>query len=335
MKLSFDKARLIAAFLVIAVHTYPFLSISPTIDILFSHIFCRIAVPLFLMITGYFIIPKALENKENLKQYIMKIIKLYFLVSIFYLLILLYAGSWKNITIISLVKDILINGVFYHLWYFPALILGLPICYFLMKKWKGINLTILLLILYLIGLLGDSYYGLFSKIEMLRKFYDKIFLIFDYTRNGLFYAPIFLYLGYYINEKKYSISKSLNILLLVISIVLMEIEGYLLYSLNFIRHDSMYVFLLPVMFFLFCFLVSHQEKTNKKYRNIATTIYITHPFFIIIVNHIVKWIPLKIEIIDHHFICYLVVSLISLLFSILYCKFKEILQKKMTININL
>ena len=47
-----DRYRLIAAFLVIAIHTSPLLSVNENADFFLTRIFARMAVPLFLMITG-------------------------------------------------------------------------------------------------------------------------------------------------------------------------------------------------------------------------------------------------------------------------------------------
>ena len=46
----------------------------------------------------------------------------------------IYMGKFNNISIFSIIKDILINGTLYHLWYFPALILGIWITYYFIKK---------------------------------------------------------------------------------------------------------------------------------------------------------------------------------------------------------
>ena len=67
--LNLDFARLIAAILIVAIHIFPFYTINTTLDFIFTHVICRIGVPLFLMITGYFVIPKALKNKCFKKVY--------------------------------------------------------------------------------------------------------------------------------------------------------------------------------------------------------------------------------------------------------------------------
>ena len=43
-------------------------------------------------------------------------------------------------------------------------------------------------LLYLVGLGGDSYYGLTCQLPALEALYGEIFQIFAYTRNGLFFT---------------------------------------------------------------------------------------------------------------------------------------------------
>lgn len=83
----------------------------------------------------------------------------------------------------------LFNGTFYHLWYFPALVLGACLVYGLLRilgpRWAWLPA----LLLYAAGLLGDSYFGLTAALPPLRAGYEALFLLFDYTRNGLFFPP--------------------------------------------------------------------------------------------------------------------------------------------------
>ena len=48
--------------------------------------------------------------------------------------------------------------------------------------------------LYLIGLFGDSYYGLAEQLSGVRCFTHS-FLVSDHTRNGIFFAPLFFRAG--------------------------------------------------------------------------------------------------------------------------------------------
>ena len=77
-KLNMDSIRLIASFLIVAIHISPFDQINPNFDFFFTRIFCRIAVPIFLMITGYYLIDKSLKDINILKNYTKKILKIYY-----------------------------------------------------------------------------------------------------------------------------------------------------------------------------------------------------------------------------------------------------------------
>ena len=74
----------------------------------------------------------------------------------------------------------LFNGTFYHLWYFPALVLGACLVYGLLcilgPRWAWLPA----LLLYAAGLLGDSYFGLTAALPPLRAGYEALFLLFDY-----------------------------------------------------------------------------------------------------------------------------------------------------------
>ncbi len=314
--LNLDFARLIAAILIVAIHIFPFYTINTTLDFIFTHVICRIGVPLFLMITGYFVIPKALKNINVLKKYTINIIKIYLLCILLYLPINIYAGY--EFSIANILKDIFIEGAFYHLWYFPALILGIWILYFLVKNFKTNVVFIISIILYLIGLFGDSYYYLNN--EFFLNIYNKIFTIFDYTRNGLFYVPIFLFLGYFLNNKKTDKTKSLY--LFIVFYLLMIVEGLILHNFNIQKHDSMYLMLIPTMYFLFSFLINYKGE-NIKYRNMATTIYIFHPFFIVVVRFIAKIFNLEEILVYNNLIHYIVVVIISIIFALIINKVKK------------
>ena len=99
--MSLDKFRLFASILIVAIHTYPLSSINENLDFVFTHIFCRIGVPIFLMITGYFVLPKAIQDKKSLMKYTKKIAKIYFLCMILYLPVNIYAGKLKGISFVG------------------------------------------------------------------------------------------------------------------------------------------------------------------------------------------------------------------------------------------
>lgn len=329
-KISIDKFKIFAAILIIAIHTYPFTSVNTTFEFIFTHVLCRIGVPFFLMATGYFVLPKAIKDRDALVEYTKKILKIYAICIVLYFPVNIYAGKLKEFsTIGGVLKEILINGTFYHLWYFPALILGIWVTYFIIKNIKNRKGLVVCIALFIIGLFGDSYYGLSEKVVAIKYIYNAIFNIFEYTRNGLFFVPIFLYLGYMMKNKKWEISKKQNIVLIVISFILMILEGLLLHHFKLQRHDSMYIMLIPTMMSIFNLIVQNNNENNRTLRNISTTIYIMHPIFIIIVRGIAKVVHLQNIMIDNSVIHYLLVVISTVIFSLCFEKLGE---KVRTIN---
>ena len=70
-----DFFRFISAILIVAIHTSPLMSYSQTGDFIFTRIIARVAVPFFLMTSGYFLISKYTYNADKLKEFVMKCLK--------------------------------------------------------------------------------------------------------------------------------------------------------------------------------------------------------------------------------------------------------------------
>lgn len=274
------------------------------------------------MITGYYILDRALKDKQVLVDYTKKKLKIYLLCILLYLPINIYMGSFKNIDIITILKDFFINGTLYHLWYFPALIVGVWITYYLVKKLGRKKALIATILLYIIGVFGDSYYGITIMNQITKNIYELIFNIFDYTRNGLFYVPIFICLGHIIKAGTRKTTK-FDLLYALLFFILMSVEGSILHYYNLQRHDSMYLFLLPLMYFLFCCSMDHSKTSNKKIRNIATYIYIFHPLFIVGIRFVSGIIGMDKIFVENNLILYLLVCITTTIFAFLIEKIKK------------
>lgn len=85
-------------------------------------------------------------------------------------------------------------------------------------------------ILYIIGLFGDSYYGIVKSVSCLNGFYNLIFQLTDYTRNGIFFAPIFFVLGGYISDNQNRLSLKRSIVGFIVCFALMFGEALALYG---------------------------------------------------------------------------------------------------------
>ena len=345
-----DRYRLIAAFLVIAIHTSPLLSVNENADFFLTRIFARMAVPLFLIITGRYVAAKFWERDLDgedhsvtvLLRFLKKIAILYGVSIGLYLPIGVYAGHYKEITVTGIFRMLIFDGTFYHLWYFPACMLGMVIvwiCSRIAKKhqreikndadrndvignsenrnfvsrssvqegtWASIsdvgfrNAFVIVIILYLLGLLGDSYYRLTTQIPALKTMYDGMFHVFSYTRNGIFLVPIFLMIGVWFARAEQENAVQCDIYWessepkrwnrkragvgLLISLAFMTVEGFALHTADWQRHDSMYVMLPIVMVFLYIWICAKPQEPSKKLRSLSTWIYILHPAVIVVVH---------------------------------------------------
>lgn len=308
-----DPFRLIAAFLVVANHTSPLLSFNGDADFILTRIISRVAVPFFLMVSGYFLyqyIEKG--DKAYIKAFLKKIGLLYIVSILLFLPLNIYAGHYQGENwLMAVIKDILLNGTFYHLWYLPGLITGSLLVIFFVRR-IGLHRTFLVSIfLYFIGLFGDSYYGAVKPFPLLVEVYDSIFSVSEYTRNGFFLVPIFLVMGMLISKRTREIKPMNNFVLLFVSLAILIVEGLLLNQHSLQRHDSMYIMLIPTMYFLFLSLLQLKGKSSKRIRNLSLVIYIIHPWLIVLVRFAAGLFHLENLFIHQSFVHYLAVSGLS------------------------
>lgn len=307
-----DYFRMIAAVLIVAIHTSPLASFSATGDFIFTRIIARVAVPFFLVTSGFFLISRYSYNADKLRKFIKKTALIYAAAIVIYIPINIYNGYFSEDNLLpKIIKDIVFDGTLYHLWYLPAAIVGAVIAWYLVKQWAYRKAFAVTLVLYIVGLFGDSYYGIAENIPSLNNFYHLIFQVSDYTRNGIFFAPIFFVLGGYISDNKDKLSFKKSIIGFTTCFSLMFAEALTLHRFELQRHDSMYVFLLPSICFLFYFLMHFKGKNRAQLRTISLIIYIIHPFVIVLIRLFAKITHLQNALVENSLIHYLLVCIIS------------------------
>lgn len=320
-----DFFRVPAALLVVAIHTSPLVIWSENADFFLTRVLARIAVPFFFMVTGQFVLSdylyKPASNSERIWRYMRKILLLYGISILIYLPVGIYAGHYKNLTVQSALRMLLFDGTFYHLWYFPACMVGIMAVCLLSRFLELKQIFIVAGLLYLIGLFGDSYFGLTQKLPFVAAIYEKGFHIWSYTRNGLFLAPVFLLLGAALGNRKGCKKRSYAYAGFVCSLFLMTVEAFALRNFRFQRHDSMYLMLIPTVAFGYQILLTPLSlhgrlKEVSMLRTISTGIYIIHPAMIVVVRGIAKFSGISM-LTDHSLIHYICVVLLSLLVSFL------------------
>lgn len=322
-----DYFRFVSALLVIAIHTSPLSSFGEIGNFILTRVIARVAVPFFFMTSGFFIITRYAYHANKVKIFVKKTLIIYGAAILIYIPINIYNGYFNRKNLLqTIIKDVLFDGTLYHLWYLPASIMGVTIAWYLVKKLDYPKALLITSVLYIIGLFGDSYYGITEKISSLNRFYKLLFQLSDYTRNGIFFAPIFFILGGIIADKHHRISLKKSIYGFGISLTFMLGEALFLHHFNLQRHDSMYIFLLPSMYFLFHAILYFNRKRLVWLRTLSLVIYIIHPMAIVIIRLFAKLLHLQSLLVKNSTIHFFIVCLTSLAFAVvvtmLWSKYK-------------
>ncbi len=270
-----DFFRIIAAALVVVIHAP---SADGTLNLIFKGAVARIAVPFFFAVTGIF---TDFQSAENVKKLATKTLVLYAAATAVYLPYGAYSSS---------VRSMLFDGTFYHLWYFPAAMIGALIVFALYKLPRSAAFAIASA-LYIFGLCGDSYAGLARNIPAINAALDFLTEIFSFTRNGLFFAPIFLMIGNVIGKKindprncGYGIKVYAPCL--AISLAALIIERIALRDIAVGMLSNMFISLVPCTVFLLLTLTSIKMRPRPNLRTVSMWIYIIHPVIIDLINRV-------------------------------------------------
>ncbi len=286
-----DAFRLAAAVLVVTIHTGPLGSIAPAADFWLTRVLARVAVPFFLMVSGYFL---AAHGWKDLRRFWLHTALVYLAAVALYLPLNLYAGD----SAAHWLRGLLWEGTAYHLWYFPALLWGVLLARALARLGMPAALSIAGA-LYLAGLGGDSYFGLITRLPAATRWYSALFTVTDYTRNGLFYAPLFLLLGAALAGQPAPRSYRGSALGLAAGLAALTAEAFRLRGLAVQRHDSMYLFLPVCMVFLFRLLLSFNAGRSRAARDLSLLIYLLHPGCIVAVRGLAKLTGTRALLVDN------------------------------------
>lgn len=279
--------RVVAAFLVVALHTSPLAGYSGTADFVFTRVIARVAVPFFFMVTGYFVLSKG----TGVRRFLKKTAIIYAASAALYLPINVYAGHLQGWGLLDLVQQVFFEGTFYHLWYLPAALLGAWLTSLLMSRTSRGVCAAIVTALYVLGLLGDSYWGLIEGVPGVSSAYNALFALMGYTRNGLFFAPMFMFLGAEMRMAKRR-SVGFEAAGLVLSFALMLAEALNARAQGWQRHDSMYVLLPFVMYFLFALLSRVKGSVRLPLGSFSLLVYVLHPAVIIVVRGAARFLGL-------------------------------------------
>ena len=305
-----DLFRFLSSIIIIVLHVRPFFTVSYEIDMAINNIIGRICVPFFFFISGYFAAKQEQKKPDYIRSYIRSMIPVYLLWSAVYLPwslslaapyiqqasgLLCTIGlptAIQNLLLLLLVPlavivALLYSGVYYHLWYFPALLLSMLV----LRWWKRkYSLRVLLTVSFVLLLFGatETYYGFCGQFfQSLLHYYYAVFFT---TRNFLFFALFYVTLGYWMGKQEQPAS-SLCFLKLLLSIAALVGEGMLLQTTQ--RLDSnILLACVPLVYYLFsCLLYTNihvPQLSEIPFRAISKYYYLVHPLMILFVH---AWFP--------------------------------------------
>lgn len=311
-----DLFRLAAAFLMVAIHTSPLADVSETGDFILTRVLARVGVPFFFMTSGFFLISRDVCHTKRLRDFEKKTAVIYGAAILLYLPVNVYQGYFQTEHFLpKLLKDLAFDGTLYHLWYLPAAMLGALLAWGLMGKLGERRALAAAAVLYLVGLFGDSYYGLTEQFSGMDCFYTQLFLVSDYTRNGIFFAPLFFLLGGILAQKE---RKKLPVCVagFCVSFCLMLAEALLLRHFSLQRHDSMYLLLPFCMYFLFGALLHIRGRRMAFLRDVSLVIYLIHPLVIVMLRPAARLLGLWELLVENSVVHFLAVAALSAVFAV-------------------
>ena len=305
-----DLFRFLSSIIIIVLHARPFFTVSYEIDMAINNIIGRICVPFFFFISGYFAAKQEQKKPDYIRSYIRSMIPVYLLWSAVYLpwslslaapYIQQVSGLLCTIGLPTAIQNLLLlllvplavivallySGVYYHLWYFPALLLSMLVLRWWKRKYSLRGLLTVSFVLLLFGA-TETYYGFCGQFfQSLLHYYYAVFFT---TRNFLFFALFYVTLGYCMGKQEQPAS-SLCFLKLLLSIAALVGEGMLLQTTQ--RLDSnILLACVPLVYYLFsCLLYTNihvPQLSEIPFRAISKYYYLVHPLMILFVH---AWFP--------------------------------------------
>ena len=244
----------------------------------------RLAVPFFIVCASFFL-KQSLGNSKKMKTYLAKIVKTYLFWSFVYLPYAWLFFSSLHLPISLFPAGVLIAliylGMCYQLWYIPAFLLGLFLVNQLVKHLGMVWTGVITFLLYCWGLIET--YSAYLDTTSLLKGYQLYSNLFFTARNGLFYTPIFIYMGYYLYDHFHAQAFSIHRWQkLALAFGLLCLEGIIIFQHEGI--DKNFFFLLPfvtVYFVNACLRSSFLKIYNLQYlKQMSIALYFSHPIFI-------------------------------------------------------
>lgn len=260
--LTIDIFKIILAFFVVFLHMNFLKESYPTISFLLVNGIFRIAVPVFLTITGFYFLH--IDTYKKLQKWLIRTFLLYAI------WMLVYISYWKND------EKILLTIIFgyHHLWYLIGTFFS-GIILFILRNQKPVLLLILAVFFFAIGYMVQ----VLGNLHFLKGNSDSVLNDYLIYRNFLFVCFPFLTVGFLINKLNITLDNCRHSYLYVfIAILLVIAEAY--FNFKTISSESTDILfsliLVSPLLFLYCQKI-YVKTHSKVLASLSTAIYVVHP----------------------------------------------------------
>ena len=281
----FDVAKFVLSVLVVAIHTYLYPD--------FLYPWLRLAVPLFFMISAYFLFGKIRKCTDEharlaaMKKFTLRNLALY----LFWFLVLLpftlkmRASAWQSDSFLKsyfyLCRSFFFDSTFLASWFIMASVLGMWVVYFVAKKLGNKTLFCITLCIHVLVCLRSSYFPLLSEHEWIvnaSKLYEKFFSL---PQFNLTVALFWIVSGKCFADGTFTFRfKTVYLWIgLVVSAALLYVEWLLVRKWTEKYNNDCYLFLAPVCIAVFALLTKTNLSASKWtviLRKTSTIVYALH-----------------------------------------------------------
>ncbi|MCH7315773.1 acyltransferase family protein [Acinetobacter sp. ANC 3882] len=260
-----DILKLCLSFFVVILHCHLFLDINSLLYFVIVNGICRIAVPIFLVVSGYYFF--YISNLKKLIKWSKRLLTLYLV------WMLLYSSFWLSFSSFADNVTNLLFGYFV-LWYLiGTFFAGLLVYWF--KNHSFIFQLSLVLICFLIGYTMQTV----GNLHLFSREIDNYLNDFKSYRNFFMMCFPFMMIGFWINKYKIERKVNINIYLILFLFLLLIFESFIHYY--FISHkeslDLLVMLLLIAPAILIFTLKQNVESHGKNIATLSTSIYLIHP----------------------------------------------------------
>lgn len=285
--------RFVCALLVVAIHIGPIASFSFFANYWIKNYLARIAVPFYFISSGYFLFRKTDYHRFDFSipfAYIKKILYLYLIWTAIYLPLTVKFDILKDPEgifhgILLWIRNCIFTGSYLHLWYLNAAIIAVLIVSVLLSKNISYHsIMAFSVVMYMIGLLPQTYFVFCALLKntpslwAALKFIEKFMVT---SRNGLFFGFLFVGMGMMFAYKPIYIPIKKAFFNFCFFMILFLFEAIMVRHMGWAREHDMYLFLVPVSYYMF-YLTTHIDlKPRKIYatlKHMGVLIFYLHLF---------------------------------------------------------